>query len=86
MGACKRGLKPQIFNDNWGEVRPGRLGFVGRIGAFSGLSGASCGRSEPHLTATGEEQELPEKGLFRLIGAFWAKREGRVVSAFRCPA
>ena len=63
-GAHKRGLKPQIFRENWGEIGAGNRAFSGLIGAFRGPIGPFRGRSgpiPPHLTATGEEQKLPRK-------------------------
>ena len=67
-GAHKRGLKPQIFRENRGEILPGKSGLFGANWRhFRAGRGLIRGRSGPiplHPTATGEEQKLPRKGPF----------------------
>ena len=80
MGAYKRGLKPQIFRENRGEILPGKSGLFGADWGLSrnpGCIGAFRGRSDRFLRTAphshGEEQKLPRKGPFwpnwRLL--FW---------------
>ena len=66
-GAHKRGLKPQIFRENRGEILPRKSGLFGAIGAISGLAGAFSGpigtnSSAPH--SHGGRAEVASKGPF----------------------
>ena len=65
-GAHKRGLKPQFYKENqksaW-KTRPFRA-FPGPIGAFWADRDQVLRTSQP----LGEEQKLPQKGLFGPIG------------------
>ena len=75
-GAHKRGLTPQTFRENRGEILPGKSGLFGAIGAFSGPIGAFSGpigtnSSAPH--SRGKSRNCPEGALFGPIGAFQAK-------------
>ena len=67
-GARKRGLKPQIFRENRGEILPAKSGLFGAnwdlFRAYRGLFGADRDQFLPHPTATGEERKLPRKGPF----------------------
>ena len=69
-GAHKRGLKPQIFRENRGEILPGKSGL---FGANSRLFGAD--RDQILCTPQPREKSrnCPERVLFGPIGPFRAK-------------
>ena len=74
LSKSKRGgLNPRIFRENQGKSALENRAFSGLVGAFPGPFRGRWGSIPPHLTATGEEQKLPRKGLFGPIGAFRAK-------------
>ena len=76
-GAYKRGLKPQIFRENRGEILPGKSGLFGAdwslFRACRGLFGADRDQflRTPH--PRGKSRNCPERALFGPIGAFRAK-------------
>ena len=76
-GAHKRGLKPQIFRENRGEILPGKSGLFGanrdHFRAGRGLFGADRDQFLRTLQPRGKSRNCPERALFGPIGAFWAK-------------
>ena len=69
-GAHKRGLKPQIFRENRGEILPGKSGL---FGANWGLFGADRDQFLRTPQPRGKSRNCPERALFGPIGAFRAK-------------
>ena len=77
MGAHKRGLKPQIFRENRGEILPAKSGLFGAnwglFRAYRGLFGADRDQFLRTPQPRGKSRNCPERALFGPIGAFWAK-------------
>ena len=73
-GAHKRGLKPQIFRENGGEILPGKSGLFGAnwglFRADRGLFGADRDQFLRTPQPRGKSRNCPERALFGLIGAF----------------
>ena len=76
-GAHKRGLKPQIFRENRGEILPGKLGLFGanwrHFRAGRGLFGADRDQFLCTPQPRGKSRNCPERALFGPIGPFRAK-------------
>ena len=76
-GAHKRGLKPQIFRENRGEILPGKSGLFGanwrHCRAGRGLFGADRDQFLCTLQPRGKSRNCPERALFGPIGPFRAK-------------
>ena len=67
-GAHKRGLKPQIFRENRGEILPGKSGLFGanwrHFRAGRGLFGADRDQFLCTPQPPGKSRKLPRKGPF----------------------
>ena len=76
-GAHKRGLKPQIFRENRGEVPPSKSGLFGanwrHFRAGRGLFGADRDQFLCTPQPPGKSRNCPERALFGPIGPFRAK-------------
>ena len=76
-GAHKRGLKPQIFRENQGEILPGKSGLFGanwrHFRAGRGLFGADQDQFLCTSQPRGKSRNCPERALFGPIGRFRAK-------------
>ena len=76
-GAPKRGLKPQIFRENRGEILPGKSGLFGanwrHFRAGRGLFGADRDQFLCTPQPRGKSRNCPERTLFGPIGPFRAK-------------
>ena len=76
-GAHKRGLKPQIFRENRGQILPGKSGLFGAnwglFRADRGLFGADRDQFLRTPQPRGKSRNCPERALFGPIGAFRAK-------------
>ena len=76
-GAHKRGLKPQIFRENRGEILPGKSGLFGanwrHFRAGRGLFGADRDQFLCTPQPRGKSRNCPERALFGPIGPFRAK-------------
>ena len=76
-GAHKRGLKPQIFRENRGEILPGKSGRFGanwrHFRAGRGLFGADRDQFLCTPQPRGKSRNCPERALFGPIGPFRAK-------------
>ena len=76
-GAHKRGLKPQIFKENRGEILSRKSGLFGAnwdlFRAYRGLFGADWDQFLRTPQPRGKSRNSPKRALFGPIGAFRAK-------------